>query len=128
MGAMHWPLVPPHSQKWSPDENVKIENPHLWTGDFQQDIHDMISEATQLEIRYAHDTMPRGVLGLNAHMFNDYMKFIANRRCAQIGLRALYPGTENPFPWMSEAVDLREEVNFFEGTVTDYRKAELTFD
>jgi len=101
---------------------IKIENPHLWTPEFQEEALRMIREATELEIRYAHDTMPRGVLGLNAHMFNDYMKFIANRRCAQIGLKPLYPGaTENPFPWMSEVLDLKKEKNFFETRVTEYQ-------
>ena len=100
---------------------IKLENPALWTAEFQQEIHAMIAEATELEIKYAHDTMPRGVLGLNASMFNEYMKFIANRRCAQIGLKALYPGAENPFPWMSEVMDLKKEKNFFETRVTEYQ-------
>jgi ribonucleoside-diphosphate reductase beta chain len=101
---------------------IKVENPHLWSAEFQQEVLEMIKEATELEIKYAHDTMPRGVLGLNASMFNDYMKFIANRRCAQIGLKALYPGaTENPFPWMSEVIDLKKEKNFFETRVTEYQ-------
>jgi len=101
---------------------IKVENPHLWTAEFQQDALNMIREATELEIRYAHDTMPRGVLGLNASMFNEYMKFIANRRCSQIGLKPLYPAaTENPFPWMSEVLDLKKEKNFFETRVTEYQ-------
>ena len=101
---------------------IKVENPHLWSAEFQQEVLEMIKEATELEIKYAHDTMPRGVLGLNASMFNDYMKFIANRRCAQIGLKALYPdATENPFPWMSEVIDLKKEKNFFETRVTEYQ-------
>ena len=100
---------------------IKIENPHLWTADFQAEVLKMIGEATELEIRYAYDTMPRGVLGLNASMFNEYMKFIANRRCSQIGLKALYPGAENPFPWMSEVLDLKKEKNFFETRVTEYQ-------
>ena len=101
---------------------IKVENPHLWSAEFQQEVLEMIKEATELEIKYAHDTMPRGVLGLNAAMFNDYMKFIANRRCAQIGLKALYPNaTENPFPWMSEVIDLKKEKNFFETRVTEYQ-------
>src|SRR3546814_15415149 len=87
---------------------IKIENPQLWTAAFQQQALDMIKEATELEIKYAHDTMPRGVLGLNASMFNEYMKFIANRRCEQIGLKALYPGADNPFPWMSEVLYLKK--------------------
>ncbi|MGQ0619811.1 MAG: ribonucleotide-diphosphate reductase subunit beta, partial [Panacagrimonas sp.] len=101
---------------------IKIENPHLWTQEFQEQARQMIHEATQLEIRYAHDTMPRGVLGLNATMFNEYMQFIANRRCQQIGIKAIYPGADtNPFPWMSEVMDLKKEKNFFETRVTEYQ-------
>ncbi|MDI3260387.1 MAG: ribonucleotide-diphosphate reductase subunit beta [Sinobacteraceae bacterium] len=100
---------------------IKIENPHLWTPKFQEEARAMIHEATTLEIRYAHDTMPRGVLGLNAAMFNEYMSYIANRRCAQIGLKEIYPGAENPFPWMSEVMDLKKEKNFFETRVTEYQ-------
>ena len=100
---------------------IKIENPHVWTPEFQQEIRDMITEATELEIKYAHDTMPRGVLGLNAAQFNEYLKFIANRRCNQIGLSDLYPGATNPFPWMSEMLDLKKEKNFFETRVTEYQ-------
>lgn len=101
---------------------IKIENPHLWTAEFQEEVRQMIHEATQLEIRYAHDTMPRGVLGLNAGMFNEYMQFIANRRCSQIGVKAVYPGAQNnPFPWMSEVIDLKKEKNFFETRVTEYQ-------
>ena len=100
---------------------IKIENPHLWTAQFQEEARQMIIEATELEIRYAHDTMPRGVLGLNASMFNEYMQYIANRRCNQIGLKEIYPGAENPFPWMSEVMDLKKEKNFFETRVTEYQ-------
>ncbi len=100
---------------------IKIENPHVWTDAFKEEARDMIREATELEIRYAHDTMPRGVLGLNANMFIDYLHFIANRRCAQIGLAELFPGATNPFPWMSEMMDLKKEKNFFETRVIEYQ-------
>lgn len=100
---------------------IKIENPHLWTPEFRQELVGMIREAVELEARYAHDTMPRGVLGLNAQMFEDYLHFIANRRCAQIGLPEQYPGASNPFPWMSEVLDLKKEKNFFETRVTEYQ-------
>ncbi|MEJ2576149.1 MAG: ribonucleotide-diphosphate reductase subunit beta [Gammaproteobacteria bacterium] len=71
---------------------IKVENPPLWTEAFKQELVDMIREAVQLETQYAYDTMPRGVLGLNAPMFEEYLQFIANRRCAQIGLPEQYPG------------------------------------
>lgn len=100
---------------------IKIENPHLWTEEFRTEIETLIRQAVDLEYRYAVDTMPRGVLGLNAAMFSDYLKFIANRRCAQIGLSAQYPGAVNPFPWMSEMLDLNKEKNFFETRVIEYQ-------
>ena len=100
---------------------IKIENPQLWTEEFQQEIITMLRESVDLETRYACDTMPRGVLGLNANMFEEYLRFIANRRCAQIGLSEQYPGASNPFPWMSELMDLNKEKNFFETRVTEYQ-------
>jgi ribonucleoside-diphosphate reductase beta chain len=100
---------------------IKIENPHLWTADFKQELAEMIHEAVVLESQYAHDTMPRGVLGLNASLFEEYLRFIANRRCVQIGLTEPYPGATNPFPWMSEVLDLKKEKNFFETRVTEYQ-------
>ena len=100
---------------------IKLENPDLWTAEFQQEITAMIDEATELEIRYAFDTMPRGVLGLNADMFISYLRFIANRRCGQIGLTQLYERQENPFPWMSEMLELKKERNFFETRVLEYQ-------
>ncbi|MFZ5562185.1 MAG: ribonucleotide-diphosphate reductase subunit beta [Pseudomonadota bacterium] len=100
---------------------IKIENPHLWTASFQQEAIQMILEGTQLEIEYARDTMPRGVLGMNAAMMEEYLQFIANRRLAQLGLPEQFPGVKNPFPWMSEIMDLRKEKNFFETRVTEYQ-------
>ena len=100
---------------------IKLENPQLWTPEFREEIAALIRTAVDLEYRYAVDTMPRGVLGLNAAMFSDYLHFIANRRCAQIGLPAQYPGATNPFPWMSEMLDLNKEKNFFETRVIEYQ-------
>ena len=100
---------------------IRAENPQLWTPEFEEVIANIIKEGVELEYQYAIDTMPRGILGLNAEMFKDYLHFIANRRCAQIGLTKLYPSTENPFPWMSEIMDLKKEKNFFETRVTEYQ-------
>ncbi|MFO7581454.1 ribonucleotide-diphosphate reductase subunit beta [Guyparkeria sp.] len=100
---------------------IKIENPELWGEAFQHEVHEMLREACELEIDYARDTIPNGLLGLNAEMCEEYMHFITNRRCSQIGLAELYPGATNPFPWMSEVVDLKKEKNFFETRVTDYQ-------
>ena len=100
---------------------IKLENPHLWTAEFREEIKTLMQKGVELEYQYAEATMPRGVLGLNATMFKEYLRFIANRRCTQIGLDALYPGATNPFPWMSEMMDLKKEKNFFETRVTEYQ-------
>lgn len=100
---------------------IKLENPHLWTPAFREEIVGLFHKAVELEYRYAEDTMPRGVLGLNAAMFKEYLRFIANRRAQQIGLDPLFQGAENPFPWMSEMLDLKKEQNFFERRVTEYQ-------
>ena len=101
--------------------SIKLESPHLWTPEFQQEIIDLVKEGVELEYAYAVDTMPRGVLGLNAQMFSEYLRYVANRRLKQIGLPEQYVGAKNPFPWMSEMIDLKKEKNFFETRVIDYQ-------
>ncbi|TCV89069.1 ribonucleoside-diphosphate reductase beta chain [Sulfurirhabdus autotrophica] len=100
---------------------IKMENPQLWTPEFRKEITGLIQQGVELEYRYAEDTMPRGVLGLNASQFKEYLRFIANRRCQQIGLDEIYAGANNPFPWMAEMIDLKKEKNFFETRVTEYQ-------
>jgi len=100
---------------------IKLENPHLWTPAFREEVRGLIQKGVELEYCYAEDTMPRGVLGLNAGMFKEYLRFIANRRCQQIGIDVLYAGATNPFPWMAEMIDLKKEKNFFETRVTEYQ-------
>jgi ribonucleoside-diphosphate reductase beta chain len=100
---------------------IKLENPQLWNEAMQTEARNMILQGTQLEIEYAHDTMPGGILGMNAESMSDYLKFIANRRLTQIGLEEEFPNATNPFPWMSEIMDLRKEKNFFETRVIEYQ-------
>jgi ribonucleoside-diphosphate reductase beta chain len=101
---------------------IKAENPELWTPEFQEHITNKIKQAVELEYQYAADCLPRGILGLTAPMFRDYVQFIADRRLERIGLKPQY-GSKNPFPWMSETIDLGKEKNFFETRVTEYQTA-----
>jgi ribonucleoside-diphosphate reductase beta chain len=99
---------------------IKAENPDLWTKEVRERSVELVREAVKLEVAYAKDTMPRGILGINAGMFEDYVQYVADRRLEKIGLSKIY-GSENPFPWMSEVLDLRKEKNFFETRVTEYQ-------
>ena len=101
---------------------IKAENPDLWTPEFQKHITDLIRESVELEYNYAADCLPRGILGLSAPMFRDYVQYIADRRLERIGLKKQY-SSKSPFPWMSEMIDLGKEKNFFETRVTEYQTA-----
>ncbi len=100
---------------------IKNENPTLWTEEFQQEMIKLITKGVELETQYGRDTMPKPMLGMDAQKFEEYIKFIANRRFESIGLPHQYPGATNPFEWMSEMMDLNKEKNFFETRVTEYK-------
>jgi ribonucleoside-diphosphate reductase beta chain len=101
---------------------IKEENPELWTKEFQDHIIHLIDEAVELEIAYAKSCLPSGILGLTAPMFEEYVGYIADRRLERIGLGARYK-KKNPFPWMSEVMDLGKEKNFFETRVNEYQSS-----
>ena len=103
------------------------ENQEIWTEEFKQKITENIKRGVELEYAYAKDCLPRGILGLNAETIGEYLEYIADRRLERINLPKVY-GTENPFPWMSEIIDLRKEKNFFETRVTEYQSGTLTWD
>lgn len=96
------------------------ENPEIWTPEFKQTIIENIKKSVDLEVAYAQDSLPRGIMGLNTEIIKEYVEHIADRRLERIGLEKLY-GSNNPFPWMSEIVDLKKEKNFFETRVTEYQ-------
>lgn len=101
---------------------IKKEEPEVWTKEFQKEIIELIKKSVELEKKYAYDACPNGLLGINAKQFADYVEYIADRRLERIDLPKQY-GTENPFPWMSQSVDLNKEKNFFETRVTEYQTA-----
>ena len=80
-----------------------------------------MKKAVELEIKYAEDVLPRGILGLNSSMFVSYMQFIANRRLEALNMEFRYESDTNPFPWLSEIIDLKKQKNFFETRVIDYQ-------
>ncbi len=101
---------------------IKAENPGCWTQEFQDEIVELIKKAVVLEKQYAYDACPKGLLGINASQFGDYVEYITDRRLERIGLPKLY-FKDNPFPWLSQSTDLSKEKNFFETRVTEYQTA-----
>jgi len=100
---------------------IKVENPEVWTEDFQKNAVEMFREGVELETNYVRELLPNGLLGLTHDMLTEYIRHIADRRLEKIELPKQYGNTTNPFPWMSEIIDLRKEKNFFETRVTEYQ-------
>ena len=96
------------------------ENPYCWTTEFTNHLIARIKKAVELEITYAKECLPNGVLGLNIQQMTEYIQCIADRRLEKLKLPRQY-NTSNPFPWMSEVIDLKKEKNFFETRVTEYQ-------
>lgn len=101
---------------------IKEENPQLWSPAFQTHVVNLIKKAVELESRYTEECLPVGVFGLTPKHFRDYIGYLADRRLERVGLKKIY-NSANPLDWMSEAIDLYKEKNFFEQTVSEYRPA-----
>lgn len=101
-------------------QQIIEENPEIWDKEFQKEIIKLFQQTVYLEKQYAYDACPKGCVGFTANQFAEYVEYIADKRLERLGLKKMY-NTKNPFPWISEMMDLSKEVNFFEGKVTDYQ-------
>jgi len=102
---------------------IREQHPDVWDEKLDAELTQYLRDAVELEVAYAKDTLPTGIMGLNAEMFVDYMQHIANRRLEGLGMKFRYDKDVNPFPWLSEAIDLSKQKNFFETKVTDYQNS-----
>ncbi len=98
------------------------ENPEIWTPEFRQELRQLMATAVALEKEFIRDCLPINSLGLSPKEFEQYIDYIADRRLRNCKLEPLVAETTNPFPWLSEIMDLPKEQNFFEGRVTEYQK------
>lgn len=104
--------------------NTLIEqNPSIWTKSIQDEFVLHMKKTVELEVAYAKDVLPTGILGLNASMFVDYMQYIGNRRLESVGISYRFPSDHNPFPWLGEVVDVQAMSNFFERRVREYQQS-----
>ena len=105
------------------------ENPDIWTQEFKENLYSLMKEAVELEKEFIRDCLPVDSVGLSVAEFEQYIDYISDRRLVNCHLEPLAGGNvENPFPWLSEAIDLKKEQNFFEGKVTEYQKASALED
>jgi ribonucleoside-diphosphate reductase beta chain len=99
---------------------LAAEHPEAMTPAFRDELRALILEAVELEERYARAAMPEAVLGLNAELYCEYVRYIADRRLARIGLEKAF-GARNPAKWLVAQADMPELNNFFESKPIDYQ-------
>lgn len=99
---------------------IRQEYPELFDAVLEQKVEAMIEEAIHVEMAFCQDTLSLGVSGMSQSMMLDYLKYVADQRLVQIGMRRKYKAS-NPFPFMV-LQDLQPLTNFFEKRVTEYQK------
>lgn len=100
------------------------EQPHIWTKDLQRELYKACETVVTHEDAFIDLAFEMGgVEGLEGSEVKQYIRFIGNRRLAQLGLDPIYDVEKNPLPWMDEMLNGIEHMNFFEGRATEYAKA-----
>lgn len=99
------------------------ENPKVWTDDFKKVIYQSCREMVELEDHFIDLVFAHGPIeGMTASEVKTYIRYIADRRLNQLGLKANYGIDENPFDWLDWIVTAPTHTNFFEGRSTEYGK------
>jgi ribonucleoside-diphosphate reductase beta chain len=103
------------------------EHPRIVTDEFKKDIYQMFRDAIKLEDKVIDIAFSMGdVEGLTAKEVKQYIRYIADRRLNQLGLKANWKVKENPLEWLDWIINGDSFKNFFEGTVTDYSSDNMT--
>ena len=84
-------------------------------------IYEIVREAVEIETEFICEALPCRIIGMNSDLMTQYIQFVADRLCLQLGYDKIY-GTANPFPFM-ELISLESKTNFFEKRVADYALA-----
>jgi len=87
-------------------------------------IHEIIKEAVEIETEFICDALPCRIIGMNAELMTQYIQFVADRLCVQLGYKKIYNG-RNPFDWM-EMISLESKTNMFEKSISEYALANKT--
>ena len=88
-----------------------------------EEVKKIISDFVDIECAYIANILPENLLGMNKELMSLYIKFMANYLITKLGYPILYPGVENPFPFMDAISIGIRSTDFFKSEPTEYRKA-----
>ena len=87
-------------------------------------IHSIIKEAVEIETEFICEALPCRLIGMNSTLMTQYIQFVADRLCLQLGYKKIY-NASNPFDWM-ELISLESKTSFFERRNDSYALATVT--
>jgi ribonucleotide reductase beta subunit family protein with ferritin-like domain len=87
-------------------------------------IHEIIKEAVEIETEFICDALPCRLIGMNSELMTQYIQFVADRLCLQLGYKKIY-NVSNPFQFM-DLISLESKTNMFEGKISEYALANKT--
>ena len=101
------------------------ENISLWTDDFKKEIYQVCRDMVKLEDKFLDLVFKMGnIQGLTKAEMKEYIRYIADRRLLQLGLKTNFGVKDNPLDWIDDVLGV-EHQNFFEGRATTYMKGGL---
>ena len=89
-------------------------------------VYEILQEAVEIEKEFITEAIPCRMIGMNAKLMTQYIEFVADRLCLQLGYDKIY-NSSNPFDFM-ELISVETKVNFFERTNSEYALANKTVD
>ena len=103
------------------------ENPEVWTEGLRSELYEACATIVHFEDAFIELAFEVGdIEGLTARQVKQYIRYIADRRLMQLGLKEIYMVDQNPLPWLDEILNGVEHTNFFENRSTEYSKAATT--
>lgn len=108
--------------------SLRAEMPEVFTKEVEENCIKLFKNAVELETAWGQHLIEGGILGLTNDIVSDYIKFLADERVTMIGLPKIY-NVKNPVAWVDKFSQIQKtEENFFETTVANYSKRQLSFD
>ena len=108
------------------DFAVLLVNNYVVNKPTEEDVHRLIKRATDIEIDFVCDALPCGLIGMNADLMSEYIRFCSDRLLASLNFKKIYD-VSNPFEWMN-LISLDGKTNFFERRVAEYSMAGVGLD
>jgi ribonucleoside-diphosphate reductase beta chain len=100
--------------------------PEIWNDSLKKEIYQICREMVELEFNFIDLAFKEGdLVNLSVSDLKEYIRFLADKRLLQLGLKPNYGVKNNPLKWLEDQFDTVDHVNFFENRETQYSKGSV---